>query len=164
MFSLFIIPSVLYLELVDVEPRCSIAAVERTSEPWILTLEGRPTLFTSFAGVSTLFMLALLVLWSVVCEPFLLCNKFLPLKLEILAAELGALLVREVLTVATDLREDFEGMSLRGDLTGIGGGGGIGIAGLTPFGNSLFSTNEAGDLFFKIGFKSGALGMLGFCF
>ena len=93
-----------------------------------------------------------------------MCKRFLPLELEILTAELGALPVRDVLTVATDFKDDLEGIGRRGDRTGIGGGGGgIGIAELPMFGVSLFSTSEIVDLFFRIGFKAGALGMFGFC-
>jgi len=106
-----------------------------------------------------------LVLPSVVWEPFLLCNRFLPLKLETLTAELGALAVREVLTVATERRDDLEGIGLRGDRTGTGGGGGggIGIVELPSFCTSVFSTSETADLFLRIGFRAGALGMFGFC-
>lgn len=77
-------------------------------------------------------------------------------------AEFGALCVRGVLTVLTILterRDDLDRTGRRGERMGMGGGdGGIGIADWLVLFESMFSTSETVDLFFRIGLRKG-----GFC-
>ena len=109
-----------------------------------------------------MLVLMLLVLLSVVCETFLLCSKFLPLILETLTEEFGALLDFSVLLVATERKEDFDCTCRRGEREGMGGGGGGGGGGGT--GNldnegigSTYSTSETVDRFLRIGLRTGIL-------
>jgi hypothetical protein len=99
--------------------------------------------------VSTLF-----ILFNVVVDPLLLCNRFFPFELDTLAAEPGALPVRKVLTVFTERREDFDCVTLRGERIGIGGGGGIGVFAPLAAEELTFSTRDVVERFFKIGFRS----------
>ena len=86
-----------------------------------------------------------------------MCKRFLPLMLDVLTGEFGALIVRIVLVVPTERSDDLDCVWRSGDRGGIGrgGGGGIGIAGTLVLVGPAFSTSETIDLFLRIGFSTG---------